>query len=48
MPPEIGRSVANYAKNASVVEFPEAGHAPFLEDGPRYREVLLDFLRKLG
>lgn len=46
--PDVGRSVAKYAKNATVVEFPECGHSPFLEDGPRYREVLLDFLRKVG
>lgn len=46
--PDVGRSVAKYAKHATVVEFPECGHSPFLEDGPRYREVLLDFLRRLG
>jgi pimeloyl-[acyl-carrier protein] methyl ester esterase len=46
--PDVGRSVAKYARHATVVEFPECGHSPFLEDGPRYREVLLDFLRRLG
>jgi len=48
VPPEIGRSIAKYAKHGSVAEFPECGHSPFLEDGPRYREVLLEFLRTLG
>lgn len=46
--PDIGRSVANYAKRTTLVEFPDCGHAPFLEDGPRYRAVLLDFLGRLG
>ena len=42
--PEIGRIAARLAKRGRAVEFEECGHAPFLEDGPRYRKVLLDFL----
>ena len=31
-------------QNGRLVEFPECGHAPFLEDGERYRAELLAFL----
>lgn len=46
--PDIGRQVPRYARNCEVVEFADCGHAPFIEDGPRYREVLLRFLKQLG
>jgi pimeloyl-ACP methyl ester carboxylesterase len=31
-----------------VVEFEACGHAPFLEDGDKYREALMGFLDTLG
>lgn len=45
---DIGRAAGKLAKRGSVVEFEECGHAPFIEDGPRYRQVLLDFLAKVA
>ncbi len=45
--PEIGRQAGLCARHGTVVEFADCGHAPFLEDGPRYRQVLLDFLKTL-
>jgi non-heme chloroperoxidase len=45
--PEIGRYAAQIAKHGTLAEFPECGHAPFLEEGPRYRQVVLDFLKTL-
>ncbi len=48
VPPDICRAAGKLAKHGSVVEFPDCGHAPFIEDGPRYRKVLLDFLAKLA
>ncbi|MGL6223108.1 MAG: alpha/beta fold hydrolase [Steroidobacteraceae bacterium] len=45
--PEIGRFAAKLAKRGTAVEFPDCGHAPFIEDGPRYRQVLLDFLASI-
>jgi non-heme chloroperoxidase len=35
-------------QHGRLVEFPECGHAPFLEDGPRYRSELLAFVDGLG
>lgn len=46
--PAICRAAGEIPKRGSVVEFEDCGHAPFLEDGPRYRRVLLDFLAKLA
>jgi pimeloyl-[acyl-carrier protein] methyl ester esterase len=46
--PDVCRSVAQYAKVCQVVEFEACGHAPFIEDGERYREALLGFLGSLG
>ncbi|MCU0974773.1 MAG: alpha/beta hydrolase [Steroidobacteraceae bacterium] len=48
VPPDICRAAGRLAKRGSVVEFEECGHAPFIEDGPRYRSVLLDFLAKIA
>ena len=48
VPADICRYAASIAKRGKVAEFAQSGHAPFLEEGPRYREVLLDFLRSLG
>ena len=44
VPPEIGRAAAKLAPRGRVAEFENCGHAPFLEDGPRYRAMLLEFL----
>jgi non-heme chloroperoxidase len=46
--PAIGRAAARLARRGSMAEFEECGHAPFLEDGPRYRKVLLDFLASVA
>lgn len=48
VPPAICRVAGEMAKHGSVAEFEDCGHAPFLEDGPRYRKVLLDFLAKVA
>jgi len=48
VPPDVCREAARLARHARVVEFAESGHAPFLEEGARYRAVLLDFLAALG
>jgi non-heme chloroperoxidase len=45
--PAICRFAAKLAKRGTAVEFEDCGHAPFLEDGPRYRKVLLDFLASI-
>lgn len=45
--PEVCRSVAKYAQNCKLVEFENCGHAPFVEDGARYREALLGFLASI-
>ena len=47
VPPEIGRAAAKLAPRGRVAEFENCGHAPFLEDGPRYRATLLEFLGAL-
>ena len=47
VPPEIGRAAAKLAPRGRVAEFENCGHAPFLEDGPRYRKALLEFLGSL-
>jgi non-heme chloroperoxidase len=46
--PDIGRQAAKLARRGQLAEFPECGHAPFIEDGPRYRQVVVDFLRSLS
>jgi pimeloyl-ACP methyl ester esterase len=48
LPPDICRAAALVAKRGRAEEFAQSGHAPFLEEGPRYREVLLDFVRSLS
>lgn len=45
--PDIGRQAATCARHGRVEEFPDSGHAPFIEEGPRYREVVLNFLGSL-
>lgn len=48
VPPDVGRSVAGIARHLRTVEFEDCGHAPFIEDAPRYRAELLEFVRSLG
>jgi pimeloyl-[acyl-carrier protein] methyl ester esterase len=48
VPADVCRQAAMMAKHGRAVEFAQSGHAPFLEEGPRYREVLLDVLGSLG
>lgn len=45
--PDIGRQAAACANIGHLEEFPDSGHAPFIEEGPRYREVVLKFLERL-
>ncbi|MFM7783799.1 MAG: alpha/beta fold hydrolase [Gammaproteobacteria bacterium] len=47
VPPEVCREAARIARHGRLAEFAESGHAPFVEEGPRYREVLLDFLSSI-
>ena len=42
--PAVCRSVADYNTGARLVELPDVGHAPFLEDAPRYQQELTGFL----
>jgi pimeloyl-ACP methyl ester carboxylesterase len=42
--PEIGRAAAALIPTAQLEEVPDCGHAPFLEDAPRYDAVLRAFL----
>jgi len=46
--PDICREAARIARRGQLADFPDSGHAPFVEEGPRYRQVLLDFLATLG
>lgn len=45
--PEIGRIAGKMAKQGAIVEFAESGHAPFIEEGPKYRKELLSFINGL-
>lgn len=45
--PDIGRQAAKIARHGQAAEFAESGHAPFIEEGPRYRQVIVDFLKSL-
>jgi pimeloyl-[acyl-carrier protein] methyl ester esterase len=45
--PEIGRIAAELAPQGRLAEFADSGHAPFLEEAPRYHAVLRDFLQPL-
>lgn len=44
VPPDVCRSVAGIARQCRIVEFENCGHAPFIEEAPRYRTALVDFL----
>ena len=43
--PAVCRSVADFNSNARLVEFPEAGHAPFIEERDRYNSELINFIK---
>ncbi len=42
--PNVCRSVADYNKGVTLVECPNSGHAPFIEEGEHYHDHLLAFL----
>jgi pimeloyl-[acyl-carrier protein] methyl ester esterase len=42
------RASLELLQNGRLVEFPECGHAPFLEAGDRYRSELIGFVDGLG
>ena len=48
VPPGVGRSVPGIARRCQLIEFENCGHAPFIEEAPRYRAALLDFLGTLA
>jgi pimeloyl-ACP methyl ester carboxylesterase len=47
VPHEAAAEAARMLPNARFVTFEESGHAPFLEEGPRYRSELVGFLNGL-
>jgi non-heme chloroperoxidase len=42
--PQIGIEAAKCARNGTTVAFDGCGHAPFIEDAPKYLAVLRDFM----
>ena len=44
--PAVCRSVADYNANTRIVEFENAGHAPFLEESDGYHRALIEFLNE--
>jgi non-heme chloroperoxidase len=44
--PAVCRSVADYNDNTRIVEFDNAGHAPFLEEPTGYHDALITFLNE--
>lgn len=48
VPPDVGRSAAQFVRRFKAVEIEGCGHAPFIEDAPRYRSELLAFLGSLA
>jgi pimeloyl-[acyl-carrier protein] methyl ester esterase len=46
--PEVGRAAKSLLQNGRLVEFEDCGHAPFMEDFPRYSTELFHFLEELG
>lgn len=45
--PDISRWVADNHPRATGIEFPESGHAPFIEERADYVRTLLDFIKTL-
>lgn len=48
VPHDIGVEASKMLSNGRLVTFEESGHATFLEENPRYRQELLDFLDALA
>ncbi len=48
VPHDVARIAAETAPEGSLESFEGCGHAPFLEEGERYREVLMRFVEGLG
>ena len=44
--PAVCRSVADYAKDVTIVECPASGHAPFIDEGELYHSELHSFIAK--
>ena len=42
--PQVGMQAAKCARNGTTVAFDGCGHAPFIEDAPKYLATLLDFM----
>jgi pimeloyl-[acyl-carrier protein] methyl ester esterase len=42
--PQVGMQAAKCARNGTIVMFDGCGHAPFIEDAPRYIATLRDFV----
>ena len=43
--PQVCRSVSDYNAGASIVEFENSGHAPFIDESARYNSELIGFLQ---
>ena len=43
--PVLGKAEAARIPHATLVEFPDLGHAPQIQDPEAFHSVLLDFLR---
>lgn len=48
VPYDIGREASKLLPNSRLVDFESSGHAPFLEEGSKYRSELLNFVKGLG
>ena len=43
--PQVCRSVSDYNTGASIVEFENSGHAPFIDETERYNVELISFIK---
>lgn len=46
--PEVGRYACSIQQHGELVEFEDCGHAPFIEDFPRYQAELSRFLNNIN
>mgnify|MGYP001814826228 FL=1 len=46
--PDIARAAAEMASDGRLLEMPECGHAPFLEDPETYHDALLSFIDEVS
>ena len=46
--PDIARAAAEMAQDGRLLEMPECGHAPFLEDPENYHDALLAFIDEVS